>query len=52
VLEIADCSYLLENGRITLEGKGEDLLENEHVKSYISRLMRKIRWKILNSFLN
>jgi branched-chain amino acid transport system ATP-binding protein len=32
VLEIADYSYLLENGRITLEGKGEDLLENEYVK--------------------
>ncbi len=32
VLEIANYSYLLENGRITLEGKGEDLLNNEHVK--------------------
>lgn len=31
-LEIADHAYVLENGTIVLEGKGEDLLQNEHVK--------------------
>ncbi|MFC2023955.1 ABC transporter ATP-binding protein [Chloroflexota bacterium] len=31
-LEIADRAYVLENGRIVLEGKGEELVENKHVK--------------------
>jgi len=28
----ADRAYVLENGRIVLEGKGKDLIENKHVK--------------------
>lgn len=32
-LEVADRAYVLENGRIVLEGKGEDLLQNEEVKT-------------------
>jgi branched-chain amino acid transport system ATP-binding protein len=31
-LEVADRAYVLENGRIVLEGKGKDLLQNELVK--------------------
>lgn len=31
-LAICDRAYILENGRIVLEGKGADLLENEKVK--------------------
>ena len=31
-LEIADYGYVMENGQITLEGKGRDLLANEHLK--------------------
>lgn len=31
-LEIADRAYVLENGRITLQGKSEELLQNNHVK--------------------
>jgi branched-chain amino acid transport system ATP-binding protein len=31
-LGIADRAYVLENGRIAIEGKGTDLLNNEHVK--------------------
>jgi branched-chain amino acid transport system ATP-binding protein len=31
-LEIADRAYVLENGRIILQGKGEELLQNNHVK--------------------
>jgi branched-chain amino acid transport system ATP-binding protein len=31
-LETADRAYVLENGRIVLEGKGKDLLQNEQVK--------------------
>lgn len=31
-LEVADRAYVLENGQIVLEGKGEDLLQNERVK--------------------
>ena len=35
-LEIADYGYVLETGRITLEGKGRELLENENVrKAYL-----------------
>jgi branched-chain amino acid transport system ATP-binding protein len=32
-LEIADRAYVLENGRIVLEGTGKDLLQNEMVKT-------------------
>ncbi len=32
-LEIADRAYVLENGRIALEGSGRALLENEHMRS-------------------
>lgn len=31
-LEISDRAYVLENGRITLQGKAEELLQNNHVK--------------------
>ncbi|UCG54327.1 MAG: ABC transporter ATP-binding protein, partial [Dehalococcoidia bacterium] len=31
-LELADRAYVLENGRIVLDGKGEELVENKHVK--------------------
>ena len=31
-LETADRAYVLENGQITLEGKGKDLLQNDMVK--------------------
>jgi branched-chain amino acid transport system ATP-binding protein len=31
-LEMADEAFVLENGRITLRGKGKDLLSDEHVK--------------------
>jgi branched-chain amino acid transport system ATP-binding protein len=31
-LEIGHRAYVLENGRITLEGSGKDLLNNQHVK--------------------
>ncbi len=35
-LEIADYGYVLETGRITLEGRGRELLENEDVrKAYL-----------------
>ena len=35
-LETADRAYVLENGQIVLEGKGEDLLQDEQVKkSYL-----------------
>jgi branched-chain amino acid transport system ATP-binding protein len=35
-LNIAENAYILENGRITLTGKGKDLLRNEFVrKSYL-----------------
>jgi len=35
-LEISDRAYILENGEIALEGKGSELLENDHVrKSYL-----------------
>jgi branched-chain amino acid transport system ATP-binding protein len=32
-LELSDRSYVLEQGRVTLTGKGAELLENPHVKS-------------------
>jgi branched-chain amino acid transport system ATP-binding protein len=32
-LAIADRVYVLENGRIALQGTGEELLNNEHVKT-------------------
>ncbi len=36
-LEIAHRAYVLENGRIVLEGKAESLLANEHIKkSYLA----------------
>ncbi len=31
-LEVADRAYVLENGRITLQGSSEELLQNPHVK--------------------
>ena len=31
-LRIADRAYVMENGRIVMEGSGKELLENEHVK--------------------
>lgn len=31
-LEISDRAYVLENGRITMQGKGEELLKNNYVK--------------------
>ena len=31
-LKIADRAYVLENGRIMLEGTGEEMLNNEQVK--------------------
>jgi len=31
-LRIADRGYVMETGRISLEGKAEDLIQNEHVK--------------------
>jgi branched-chain amino acid transport system ATP-binding protein len=31
-LTVATRAYVLENGRIAIEGKGTDLLNNEHVK--------------------
>jgi branched-chain amino acid transport system ATP-binding protein len=31
-LEIADRALVMENGRITLAGKSEEILNNEHVK--------------------
>jgi branched-chain amino acid transport system ATP-binding protein len=31
-LEICDYSYVLENGRIVLQSRPEELAENEHVK--------------------
>jgi branched-chain amino acid transport system ATP-binding protein len=31
-LAIADRAYVLENGRVVLEGRGKDLLNDEHVK--------------------
>ncbi|MCK4783229.1 MAG: ATP-binding cassette domain-containing protein [Desulfobacteraceae bacterium] len=31
-LEIAHEAYILETGRITLQGRGNDLLENPHIK--------------------
>ena len=35
-LKLSDRGYVLENGRITLEGKGEDLMHNEQIrKTYL-----------------
>jgi branched-chain amino acid transport system ATP-binding protein len=35
-LEMADRAYVLENGRIVMEGKSHDLIENDHVrKAYL-----------------
>ena len=35
-LSVATRAYVLENGRISMEGKGQDLLNNEHVrKAYL-----------------
>ncbi|MFR9189215.1 MAG: ABC transporter ATP-binding protein [Anaerotruncus massiliensis (ex Togo et al. 2019)] len=31
-LRIADRAYVMENGRMVMEGSGKELLENEHVK--------------------
>ncbi|WP_206811627.1 ABC transporter ATP-binding protein [Paradesulfitobacterium ferrireducens] len=32
-LQIVDRAYVLENGKIVMEGKGTDLLENDHLKT-------------------
>lgn len=32
-LEIADRAYVLENGAIVMEGKGKEMLNNEHIKN-------------------
>jgi branched-chain amino acid transport system ATP-binding protein len=32
-LKVADRGYVLENGRIVIEGKGQELLDNRHVQS-------------------
>jgi branched-chain amino acid transport system ATP-binding protein len=38
-LKISHYGYVMENGRIVLEGKGQDLLTNEHTKkAYIGLL--------------
>jgi len=35
-LEMADRAYVMENGRIVLQGNSNDLIENDHVKkSYL-----------------
>ena len=31
-MEIADRAYVLENGRVTLEGKCSELIDNDYVK--------------------
>jgi branched-chain amino acid transport system ATP-binding protein len=31
-LEMADRAYVLENGRIVLEGESKDLLQNDYVR--------------------
>jgi branched-chain amino acid transport system ATP-binding protein len=37
-LEISNRGYVLENGRITLEGTGAEILKNEHLrKAYLGR---------------
>jgi len=36
-LEITDRAYVLENGRVVMEGSGRELMENDHVKrSYLA----------------
>jgi branched-chain amino acid transport system ATP-binding protein len=38
-LEVADYGYVLETGRITLRGKGQDLLQDDRVrKAYLGEL--------------
>jgi len=32
-LEMADEGFILENGRITMNGSGRELLLNEHIKT-------------------
>lgn len=32
-LQTVDRAYVLENGKIVMEGKGTDLLENDHLKT-------------------
>ena len=37
-LSMATRAYVLENGRISMEGKGQDLLNNVHVrKAYLGK---------------
>ena len=31
-LEISNRAYVLENGRVVMEGKGKDLLDNPHIR--------------------
>jgi branched-chain amino acid transport system ATP-binding protein len=41
-LRIADRGYVLETGKITLEGKGRDLLANEQIKmAYLGKSHRE-----------
>jgi branched-chain amino acid transport system ATP-binding protein len=38
-LEVADYGYVLETGRITLQGKGQDLLQDARVrKAYLGEV--------------
>jgi branched-chain amino acid transport system ATP-binding protein len=40
-LQIADYAYVLENGKVSLEGRGQDLIHNEHVvRAYLGGNLR------------
>ncbi len=51
-LKIADCGYVMETGRIVLQGTGSDLLKNDEIKqAYLgdtSRFRTNENSKILN----
>ena len=38
-LEIADRAYVIQNGRIVMEGPGEELLESDMIKKGLPRLI-------------
>jgi branched-chain amino acid transport system ATP-binding protein len=42
-LRYADYGYILENGRVVMDGKGEDLAQNEDVKEFYLGLSGKGR---------